>query len=154
MANDFYNDIRRGKIGETLFANAYAAAGNIVEDVSNLIDYRRRDIDFIVSNKRGQTTTIEIKTDEASEYTGNVFVEYANTNNEKHNYLGWLMYCEAEYIGFIQPHNKKAMIVSFDELKQNIKENSYRIASSYNATGFLMPIGTLQGFNSYFCMAL
>ena len=154
MANDFYNDIRRGKIGETLFANAYAAAGNIVEDVSNLIDYRRRDIDFIVSNKRGQTTTIEIKTDEASEYTGNVFIEYANSNNKNHNYLGWLMYCEAEYIGFIQPHNKKAMIVSFDELKQNIQENSYRIASSYNATGFLMPIGTLQGFNSYFCMAL
>ena len=154
MANDFYNDIRRGKIGETLFANAYAAAGNIVEDVSNLIDYRRRDIDFIVSNKRGQTTTIEIKTDEASEYTGNVFIEYANSNNQSHSYDGWFKYCEAEYIGFIQPHNKKAMIVSFDELKQNIQENSYRIASSYNATGFLMPIGTLQGFNSYFCMAL
>lgn len=154
MANDFYNDVRRGKVGEKLFYDAYARAGHKVEDVSDNLDYRRRDIDFIVSNKRGQTTTIEIKTDEASEYTGNVFVEYFNSNNESRDYLGWLMYCEAEYIGFIQPNNKKAMIVSFDELKKNIQENSYRIASSYNATGFLMPIGTLQGFNSYFCMAL
>lgn len=152
MANDFYNDIRRGKVGEKLFADAYAAAGKKVEDVSNLIDYRRRDIDFIVSNKRGQTTTIEIKTDEASEYTGNVFVEYANINNKSHNYLGWLMYCEAEYIGFIQPNNKKAMIVSLDELKKNIQENNYRIASSYNATGFLMPISALETLKSYFCM--
>lgn len=152
MVNDFYNDVRRGKVGETLFSNAYARAGRKVEDVSDIYEYRRRDIDFIVSNKRGQTTTIEIKTDEASEYTGNVFIEYGNINNKTHNYLGWLMYCEAEYIGFVQPHNKKAMIVSFEELKQNIKENSYRSASSYNATGFLMPITTLQGFNSFFLM--
>lgn len=154
MVNDFYNDVGRGKVGEKLFSNAYARAGHKVEDVSDIYEYRRRDIDFIVSNKRGQTTTIEIKTDEASEYTGNVFIEYGNINNKTHNYLGWLMYCEAEYIGFVQPHNKKVMIVSFEELKQNIKENSYRSASSYNATGFLMPITTLQGFNSYFCMAL
>lgn len=154
MANDFYNDVRRGKVGERLFADAYARAGHKVEDVSNITDYRRRDIDFIVSNKSGQTTTIEIKTDEASEYTGNVFVEYFNSNNESRDYLGWLMYCEAEYIGFVQPHNKKAMIVSFDELKQNIKENSYRSASSNNATGFLMPISALQAFNSYFCMVV
>lgn len=152
MVNDFYNDVGRGKVGEKLFSNAYARAGHKVEDVSDIYEYRRRDIDFIVSNKRGQTTTIEIKTDEASEYTGNVFIEYGNINNKTHNYLGWLMYCEAEYIGFVQPHNKKVMIVSFEELKQNIKENSYRSASSYNATGFLMPITTLQGFNSFFLM--
>ena len=152
MANDFYNDIRRGKVGEKLFADAYAAAGNKVEDVSDNIDYRRRDIDFIVSNKRGQQTTIEIKTDEASEYTGNVFVEYANNNNKSHDYLGWLMYCEAEYIGFVQPHNRRALIVSFAELSTHIKENSYRCASSSNATGFLMPISALETLKSYFCM--
>ena len=152
--DNFYSDLNRGKQGEILAAKALEGRGHKVIDVSNDWKYRRKDIDFILTNKQGQTTTIEIKTDAASEYTGNVFIEYTNTNNEQHNYLGWLMYCEAEYIGFIQPNNKKAMIVSLDELKKNIQENSYRIASSYNATGFLMPIGTLQGFNSYFCMAL
>ena len=152
--DNFYSDLNRGKQGEVLAAKALAERGHKVIDVSDDWDYRRKDIDFILTNKQGQTTTLEIKTDAASENTGNVFIEYANSNNEKHNYLGWLMYCEAEYIGFIQPNNKKAMIVSFDELKQNIKENSYRIASSSNATGFLMPIGALQAFNSYFSMAL
>ena len=154
MANDFYNDIRRGKVGEKLFADAYARAGHKVEDVSDNLDYRRRDIDFIVSNKRGQTTTIEIKTDEASEYTGNVFVEYANINNKSHDYLGWLMYCEAEYIGFVQPHNRRVLIVSFAELSAHIKENSYRCASSSNATGFLIPISALETLKSYSCMEL
>lgn len=152
--DNFYSDLNRGKQGEILAAKALEGRGHKVIDVSNDWDYRRKDIDFILTNKQGQTTTIEIKTDAASENTGNVFIEYYNSNNQSHSYDGWFKYCEAEYIGFIQPNNKKAMIVSFDELKKNIRENSYRIASSYNATGFLMPIGTLQGFNSYFCMAL
>lgn len=154
MANDFYNDVRRGKVGETLFANAYAAAGNKVEDVSDNIDYRRRDIDFIVSNKSGQKTTIEIKTEEASEYTGNVFIEYYNTNNVKRGLDGWFKYCEAEYIGFVQPHNKRVFIVSLDDLKKNIENNKYRIGSSSNAMGYLVPINVLQALNSFYCMAL
>ena len=152
--DNFYSSLSTGKVGEQLVKTALEARNHIVEDVSNDWNYRRKDIDFILTNKQGQTTTIEIKTDAASENTGNVFIEYYNSNNQSHSYDGWFKYCEAEYIGFIQPNNKKAMIVSFDELKKNIQENSYRIASSYNATGFLMPIGTLQGFNSYFCMAL
>lgn len=152
LMDNFYSDLNRGKVGEALAAKALVARGHKVIDVSDNWDYRRKDIDFVLTNKQGQTTTLEVKTDAASENTGNVFIEYGNINNKTHNYLGWLMYCEAEYIGFVQPHNKKAMIVSFDELKQNIKENSYRSASSYNATGFLMPITTLQGFNSFFLM--
>lgn len=150
--DNFYSDLNRGKQGETLAAKALEARGHKVIDVSDDWNYRCADIDFVLTNKQGQTTTLEVKTDAASEYTGNVFVEYYNSNNQSHEYQGWFKYCEAEYIGFIQPNNKKAMIVSFEELKQNIKENSYRSASSYNATGFLMPISTLQGFNSYFLM--
>ena len=152
--DDFYSSLSTGKVGEQLVKTALEARNHKVEDVSDDWNYRRADIDFLLTNKQGQKTTLEVKTDAASERTGNVFIENYNSNIKSHNLEGWFNYCEAEYICFLQPHNKQAFIVAFDELRQNIQENSYRSASSSNATGFLMPIYVLQGFNSYFLLEL
>ena len=96
--NNFYKDLEKGKIGEVLAAQALTARGHIVEDVSDDWKYRRADIDFLLTNKQGQKTTLEVKTDAASENTGNFFIEYYNSNNKSHSYDGWLNYCAAEYI--------------------------------------------------------
>ena len=61
--NNFYNDLNRGKVGEVLAAQALTARGHIVEDVSDNWKYRRADIDFLLTNKQGQKTTLEVKTD-------------------------------------------------------------------------------------------
>lgn len=152
--DNFYSSLAIGKRGEQMVADALTARKHIVKDVSDDLEYRRKDIDYVLINQRGQQTTLEIKNDTRSESTNNFFVETYNSNNKSHSYKGWFYYCEAEYICFLQENNRKAYIVSLDELKDNIDANNYRAANSSNARGFLMPIATLQGFNSFFCMAV
>ena len=153
--DDFYKDLSRGKRGEKLMFDALTARGHTVEDLRDNAEARSKDIDFRVFNKNSSTmTTLEVKTDERSEETGNLFIEYSNTNNRSHNYKGWYYYCEAEYIAFIQEHNHKAHIVLMEELRENIKKTGYRTASSYNACGFLMPITKLETLGSYQCIAI
>lgn len=139
-----------GKRGERLVAAALRSKGNTVDDVSNEVWFQLRDIDFIVS-RAGQTdTTLEVKNDIKSNYTGNVFVEERNYNNKSRNYKGWLYYCEANYICFVQEQLGVAHIVSFDELCRNIWKGWYRQGSNDEATGFLVPVKKLKQYKSYY----
>lgn len=150
--DNFNKDLERGKVGEALVANALTARGHLVENVSDDWNYRRIDIDLLLTSATGSTTTLEVKTEDASERTGNVFVEYANQNNKSHNYQGWYCFCEAEYIAFVQQNKHKAHIVSRYDLINKVNNNNYRAASSYNACGFLMPISDLIQCPSYFLL--
>lgn len=152
--DNFKKDVERGKVGEELVAAALAARGHKVDNVSDDWEYRRIDIDLLLTSASGSFTTLEVKTDDASERTGNVFVEYANQNNYNHNYQGWYCYCQATYIAFVQQNKHKAHIVSRYDLINNINSNNYRTASSYNACGFLMPITDLVKAPSYFLLEL
>lgn len=98
--SEFENSLSVGKQGESLFTAALMKRGHSVEDLSNIREYQLKDIDFRIS-KNNQTTTVEVKNDKASEYTGNVFVEISNRNNRSRNGEGWANYCEADYIAFV-----------------------------------------------------
>ena len=149
----FYNDLERGNIGEQLVYNALTAKKHKVIDLRNDIEARWNDIDCVVE-KNGLQTTLEIKTDFASERTGNFFIEFQNNNYIKHKYKGWFKYCKAEYICFVQETARKAYIVSFDELKETIENNNFRTASGIDACGFLLPFSALAQFKSLFCLQL
>lgn len=71
-----------------------------VEDLTDIYEYRRKDIDFRLS-KDGITITLEVKNDIKSNYTGNVFVETYNRNNTTRGGDGWACYCEADYMCFV-----------------------------------------------------
>lgn len=146
--DDFYSDLTYGKRGEKMIADALMARGNEVIDTSDNWYYREKDIDFRVITRSGKEITIEVKSDKASQITGNFFIENYNSNNEKHNYNGWFYYCEATHICFTQPENHKAYIVRFAELKQDIENNRYRTARGYNATGFLVPISAVEQYST------
>jgi len=149
--DDFLKDLQRGKQGEAAVITALAARGHIITDVSDIREYQRKDIDLIVSNN-GASTTLEIKTDTASENTGNLFIEYTNLNNRSHSYKGWYCYCEADYMCFYQENLKKAHIISRYDLIQTIENNNYKTASSYNACGYLLPITAVKQMKSYLCI--
>ena len=146
--NTFYEDLERGKRGEKLVYDALTARGNKVTDLRDDEAARWNDIDFALE-KDGKKTTLEVKTDFRSEETGNLFIEYENSNNQKHKYKGWYCYCKAEYLCFVQETARKAYIVLFDELKQTIKKNSFRTANSKNAVGFLFPLARLAELETY-----
>ena len=152
--SDFYSDLEVGKRGEKMVAAALAARGHKVKDLSNDLEARRKDIDLLLLNKQQQTTTLEIKNDLASEHTGNVFIETYNEYNKSHSFKGWLFYCEAVYICFVQEVSRKAHIVLLDDLKQELKRNSYRIAHTKETQGYLLPVAALATLPSYFLLAV
>ena len=146
--NDFYDDLARGKRGEKLVYDALTARGSIITDLRDDREARFNDIDFLLE-KDGKTTTLEVKTDFRSEETGNLFIEYENSNNKSHKYKGWYCYCKAQYLCFVQETARKAYIVLFDELKQTLKKNTFRTANSKNAVGFLFPLTRLAQLETY-----
>lgn len=152
--DDFYNDLKRGKRGETMVAAALAARGHKVIDLSDDLEARKNDIDLLLVNKQQQTTTLEIKNDQRSENTGNLFIETYNSNNKSHSFKGWFFYCRAEFLCFLQEGKRTAHIVALDELKKNIAANAYRTANSSNASGYLVPLEAVKSLPSYFCMAV
>lgn len=151
--SEFEESLTAGKSGERLFAAALMKRGHSVEDLSNIREYQLKDIDFRIS-KNNQTTTVEVKNDKASEYTGNVFVEISNRNNRSRNYDGWANYCEADYIAFVQEQNKVAHIVEREELIKNCWRGYYRKATGADAIGYIVPIWKLRQFTTYHCLAL
>lgn len=150
--DDFNKDLERGKVGEKLVAAALTARGHTVTDLSDNWEYRRKDIDFLLTSASGQQTYLEVKTDDRSEQTGNLFIEYSNSNNVKHNYQGWYCYCEATFLAFVQQSKHIAHIVSRYDLINNINNNNYKTAASCNSCGFLMPISALTNLPSYFLL--
>lgn len=151
---NFNKDLERGKVGESLVAAALTARGHTVTDLSDDWYYRRIDIDFLLTSATGSTTTLEVKTDDASVRTGNVFIEYANIHNKSHNYQGWYYYTEAQYLAFVQESLHKCHIVSRYDLINNINSNKYRTASTNTSAGFLMPVAALTTLPSYFLLEI
>lgn len=146
----FNDDLERGKRGEMLAMKALEKEGFTVEDVSYNKEYQRIDIDFIIT--RRQRATVEVKNDARSEETGNMFVETYNNNNSSHAYLGWYYYTEADFILFLQERSGKAHIIHYDDLRELIKKNNYRIASCANADGYLVPLTDIKRQKSYLCL--
>lgn len=152
---DFNTDLKTGKEGEQLFAAAMTARGHKVEDVSDIQEYRNKDIDFIISNKTG-STTVEVKNDVRSNTTGNVFVEtYCQENRSRYG-DGWYYYCEADYLAFVQDMKLKAHIVSRYDLVNLCEKNTYRVLHKWDgsSSGYIVPIGDLQKCQSYICIDL
>ena len=153
MYRTFQTDLAIGKQGEEMVMSALKQRGHNVVDVSDNAEYRKKDIDIIIS-KNGQTATIEVKNDLRSNQTGNVYIEIYNTHNPSRNYDGWFAYCDADYLCFVQTGKKKAHIVFRDELVRNCWADKYRKARSSDTEGYIVPIDRLKEYSSYYCLLL
>lgn len=150
----FKTDLEIGKRGEKIVIDTLKNRNHNIIDVSDDWNYRRQDIDYIITNKENQTTTLEIKNDVASERTGNVFVETYNEQNTSHSNKGWFFYCRANHICFLQEKSRKAHFILFEDLKTLIDGKKYREAFTANTTGLLVPIGDIKKLPSYLCIAV
>lgn len=153
MDMEFIKMLPIGKRGEAKVKAALVKRGNAIDDVSEQASYQKKDIDFIVS-RSGKSVTLEVKNDVRSNYTGNVFVELWNANNIKRCGEGWVKYCEADYIAFVQEDYSRAHIVERGELIKNCWSDLYKQNRSPFSIGYIVPIEKLQEYSSYFCLKL
>lgn len=149
----FYDDLAIGKRGEELMKAAFLMRGHQVEDLSEIREYQKKDIDMRLT-KGGVSITLEVKNDLRSNSTGNVFIETYNRNNISREYEGWLCYCEADYLCFVQEFWQKAHIVNREELIKHCWAGEYRKAKTAYSEGFIVPIGELKKLNTYHCIEL
>lgn len=85
-----------------------------VVDVSQVKDYQRHDIDFILF-KGDKSTTLEVKKDKSLFRTGNIFVECGSYRGNYYS-AGWVKYCEADYICYYDTVAARGIIVDRLEL--------------------------------------
>ena len=72
--NNFYNSLAIGKQAEEAVKAHLEKRGITVIDVSNIKEYQKIDVDFLL-RKGNQETTLEVKHDRKLHKTGNFFFE-------------------------------------------------------------------------------
>lgn len=121
-----------------------------VEDVSNNPVYWAKDIDLIATNpSTGRSAAIEIKLDSRIDDTGNFFVEFENPRSKNSN--GWLYFCEADFLYYIDSHTYITYIIKIDELRHFIVEHKSELAikSTYDGSiGYIVPLAAMPIFTT------
>lgn len=141
MDYSFNQKMEEGKIGENIFQNAFWGwdfIGDTPEGIANDIDFR--------SQYWGGQPTCEVKYDIMSDNTGNLYVESGSNNNPSREYKGWLHYCQAEYIAFIQPKAEKIHVFKTAQLRKMCLGGEVipeRHFWGYNAA-YLLPVADLD----------
>ena len=121
-----------------------------VEDVSDKPQYWAKDIDLIATNPlTGASAAIEVKLDARINDTGNFFVEFENPRSKNSN--GWLHFCEADFLYYIDSHTYITYIIKFDELRHFIAEHKSELAikSTFDGSiGYIVPLAAMPIFTT------
>lgn len=124
IANTFFSqNLKEGNIGEAIAAEFLTSVGFSVDDVSSNPDYFYKDIDLIATIDE-ETITVEVKADAKVSSTGNVCIEVIG--NKAKNKKGWIYYCQATHIFFVDVKNRICYCVRREELL-----NLYRKKANY-----------------------
>ena len=121
-----------------------------VEDVSDNPQYWAKDIDLIATNpSTGRSAAIEIKLDSRIDDTGNFFIEFENPRSE--NSKGWLHFCEADFLYYIDSHTYITYIIKIDELRHfiAIHKRDLAIKSTFDGSiGYIVPLAAMPVFTT------
>ena len=111
----FYDDLKRGKKGESYVKELMAGRNHKVEDVSMdfAIGY-----DFLIDDKK-----CELKTDKVINRSGNLFLEDYMEYSKGGCAKGWLKTSKAEYLFYLDEQSYNLYIYLLDELRDYLKEN-------------------------------
>ena len=116
-------DCNRTNIGEILVYNHLTSNGYNVLDVSKDQQYWTQDIDFIAF-KGGRTIKIEVKYDSWINSTRNMFIELLSDVDK--NKCGWIDYCKADYLYYVDANSKVCYIVSVDDVRDYLSKYDFR----------------------------
>lgn len=111
----FYEDLARGKVGESYVKDLMEHRKHKVKDVS---DIPSLGFDFYISNKK-----VELKTDYVMNRTNNLFLEDCCEYKRGGGRAGWLRTCKADYLFYLDEKDYTLYIYLLDEIRNYVKEN-------------------------------
>lgn len=105
--NLFQEQLKEGKVGETLVYNWLTSRGYHVYDVSNDVDWQAKDVDFLAFSA-DDVLKIEVKKDNNANWSGNVICEL--TSDMKTGKDGWFRTCKADRLIVVMAPSKFLVI--------------------------------------------
>lgn len=147
--NSFQLQKSKGKVVEELVKRHLTQRGHKIEDVSEIREYQKKDIDFLVTNgTTNQLITLEIKRDDNLFRTGNFFFEIGFQKEDYYS-MGWIDKCQADYICFFDTNKSKGFILNYEETKKQLPKLAKRHEfwdklDECFGTALLLPIGTAR----------
>lgn len=124
--NTFKQDNEFGKIGEALFEQYAKSLGWEIVNTSQDKRFQDISVDYVVRNRKGKVSKIEVKYDRQISKYGNLCCEHM-TNVEK-NIKGWLTKSDNDnVIWYIDSESGMAHIVSAGGLKRYIDKYDKRL---------------------------
>lgn len=113
IENTFFTEnIKVGNKGEAIASSFLSSIGYKVENVTKDPKYQKKDIDLIAT-LGDQVMTIEVKADNYMNRTKNVCVELVS--NMETGRKGWIYYCEASHLCFVDLVSRVCYFVRFEE---------------------------------------
>lgn len=122
-----------GDYGEELLKKYILHKGFQVIDRADDAEYRAKDIDFEFSKNGVNWRSVEVKTDNRMAQTGNIVVEVA-MYRQSGKRDGWLYYCEADYLCFIDINNYIFYFFDWSVLKAEVLKGRWKIVNFSNGT--------------------
>ena len=129
----FYEDLSRGKKGESYVRTLMGRRNHTVEDVSNDFSIG---FDFYVDDRK-----CELKTDNVINYTENLFLEDYMDYMEGGRAQGWLNTSKAEYLFYLDEKNYNLYIYILDELRDYVNKNKCYIPVRSKDDGYKVVYG-------------
>lgn len=120
--NGFQQQKLRGKVVEEIVKRHLTNRGHLIEDVSEIRDYQKYDIDFLVTHgTTNELITLEVKRDDNITKTGNFFFEIGFQREDYYS-MGWIDKSRADYLCFFDTKSSKGYILEFNTTKGLIAE--------------------------------
>lgn len=130
---DFKSTVTEGNGGENLLKNYIIHKGFQVINRADDPSYRAKDIDFEFSRNGKKWHSVEVKSDYRMAQTGNIVIEVAMYRKSGKT-PGWLYYCEADYLCFIDMQSYKFYFFDWKKLQQLVLNGRWRFTTFDNGT--------------------
>ena len=130
---DFNTTVSTGTGGEDLLKKYMQRKGFQIINRADDPTYRAKDIDFEFSRDGETWRSIEVKSDSRMAQTGNIVVEVAMYRKSGRS-PGWLYYCEADYLCFIDMQSYKFYFFDWKKLQREVLNGRWRFTKFDNGT--------------------
>ena len=145
---NFSSTLYDGDCGEELLKAFLEKKNFKVIDVRTNPEYQQKDIDFIISGDNVHFYTMEVKSDGKMCKTGNIFVEEC-MKRQIGDRKGWLYYCEADILCFIDIVNYYFYFIDWKKLKNKILVGFWKritfnnVIDKCTGLGYIIPVKEL-----------
>lgn len=143
VALSFYNQNRRGSVGERQFVeylrNEWGIPQNQILDLTKEKFWQRGDIDYAVYNTKGELLLFEVKTDYYAHKSGTLIWEHSKESGNE----GRLKRCQADYVFYYLAENGEKYLMDLERAREYVYSTTRTPTYLHSAEVYFLEIPEL-----------